>query len=106
MAMVPCQYMKVFLACDTYEENSIKTGERAARGTTNRYFLSSPDMKVPCDFADFLCNSSNKEMLFNLIQQAIVDNKSSLQDRTTFFSNKQDCMMIKEDQASTVPTLK
>jgi hypothetical protein len=63
-------------------------------------------MKVPYDFADFLRNGSNKEMLFNLIQQAIVDNKSSLQDRTIFFSNKRDCMMIKEDQASTVPILK
>ena len=35
---VPCQYTKVFLACDTYKQNSIKAGEREARGESNRYF--------------------------------------------------------------------
>jgi hypothetical protein len=83
--MVPSQYTKVFLACDTYEQNSIKADEREARGASNRYFLTSPDMKVPYDFADFLHNGSNKEMLFNLIQQAIVDGKFSLKSRTIFF---------------------
>jgi hypothetical protein len=103
LQMVPSQCTKVFLACDTYEQNSIKAGEREARGVSNRYFLTSPDMKVPYDFADFLRNGSNKEMLFNLIQQAIVDGKSSLKGRTIFFSR--DCMMINEDQAILVPSL-
>ena len=67
LQMVP-QYTKVFLVCDTYQQNSIKTGEREARGASNRYFLASPDMKMPYDFAAFLRNGSNKEMLFNLIQ--------------------------------------
>jgi hypothetical protein len=43
--------------------------------------------------------------VFNLIQQAIVDGKSSLKGRTIFFSNKRDCMMINEDQAILVPSL-
>ena len=30
LQMVPCQYTKVFLACDTYKQNSIKAGEREA----------------------------------------------------------------------------
>ena len=105
LQMVPPQYTKVFLVCDTYQQNSIKAGEREARGASNRYFLASPDMKMPYDFAAFLRNGSNKEMLFNLIQQAIVDGKSSLQGRTIFFSNKRDCMMINEDQAILVPSL-
>ena len=105
LQMIPPQYTKVFLVCDTYQQNSIKAGEREARGASNRYFLASQDMKMPYDFAVFLRNGSNKEMLFNLIQQAIVDGKSSLQGRTIFFSNKRDCMMINEDQASLVPSL-
>ena len=64
--MVPPQYTKVFLVCDTYQQNGIKAGEREARGANN-YFLASPDMKMPYDFAAFLRNGSNKEMLFNLM---------------------------------------
>ena len=62
-------------------------------------------MKVPYDLTDFLRNGENKEMLFNPIQQAIVDGKSSLKGRTIFFSNKRECMMINKDQAILVPSL-
>ena len=61
---VPSQYKTVYMACDTCEEDSIKGNERIARGTSNQYFSRSPDMKVPYDFASFLCNGSNKEMLW------------------------------------------
>ena len=58
LAIIPRQYKDT---CDTYEENSIK-GEKER--LEERYFLGSPDMKVPHDSAGFLCNGSNKEMLF------------------------------------------
>ena len=96
--MVPCQYKDTYIACDTYEENSIKGGERAARGTSERYFLRSPYMKVPHHFAGFLRNGSNKEMLFDLIQQSIEEDRAYLEDRPVYFSNKKFCTMIKEDQ--------
>ena len=89
----------------TYEENSITGGERAARGTSERYFLRSPDMKVPNDFAGFLRNGSNKEMLFGLIQQSIEEDRANLEDRTVYFSNKRICTMIKEDQVTVLPIL-
>ena len=98
LVMVPRQYKDIYIACDTYEENSIKGGERSARGTSERYFLRSPDMKVPLDFAGFLRNGSNKEMLFDLIQQSIEEDRANLEDRTVYFSNKRICIMIKEDQ--------
>ena len=72
------------MACDTHQEGSIKGSERIARGTGNQYFLRSPDMKVPYYFASFLCNGSNKEMLFDLIQQSIEESKSILQDCVFF----------------------
>ena len=45
-------------------------------------------MKVPHDFAGFLRNNSNKEMLFDLIQQSNEEDRASLEDRTAYFSNK------------------
>ena len=38
LVMVPRQYKDIYIACDTYEENNIKGGERAARGTSERFF--------------------------------------------------------------------
>ena len=106
LVMVPSQYKDIYIACDTYEENSIKGRERAARGTSEHYFLRSPDMKVPHDFAGFLHNGSNKEMLlFNFIQQSIEEDRADLEDRTVYFSNKRICTMIKEDQVTVIPNL-
>ena len=104
LVMVPRQYIDIYIACDTYEENSIKGGERATRGTSGRYFLRSPDMNVPHDFAGFLRNGSNKEMLFDLIQQSIEEDRVNLEDRTVYFSNKNICTLIK-DQVTVLPNL-
>ena len=103
--MVPRQYKDIYIVCDTYEENSIKGRERATRGTSERYFLRSSDMKVPHDFAGFLHNGSNKEMLFHFIQQSIEEDRANLEDRTVYFSNKRICTMIKEDQVTVLPKL-
>ena len=45
LVMVPHQYKDIYITCDTFEENSIKGGEGAARGTSEHYFLRSPDMR-------------------------------------------------------------
>ena len=88
------------------KKTALKGGERAARGTSECYFLRSPDMKVPHDFAGFLRNGSNKEMLFDLIQQSIEEDRANLEDRTVYFSNKKKiCTMIKEDQVTVLPNL-
>ena len=69
LATVPSRYTTVVIVCDTYREGSIKAGERSKRGESDRYVLTSPEMKVPYDFNSFLRNGENKEMLFNLIQR-------------------------------------
>ena len=71
LVMVPRQYKYIYIACDTYEENSIEGRERAARGTSERYFLRSPDMKVPHDFAGFLRNGSNKKCCLTLFNSLL-----------------------------------
>ena len=62
-------------------------------------------MKVPHEFAGFLRYGSNKEMLFDLIQQSIEEDRANLEDRTVYFSNKRICTMIKEDQVTVLPNL-
>ena len=62
-------------------------------------------MKVLHDFAGFLRNGSNKEMLSDLIQQSIEEDRANLEDRTVYFSNKKICTMSKEDQVTVLPNL-
>ena len=99
MASIPHQYKTVYVVCDTYRINSIKSGERQARGVSARYVLNSPDMKIPYDFDNFLKNGDNKEMLFNLIQQSIEDDKESLGEKVLYFSNKVECKKITQNAA-------
>ena len=77
MASIPSQYTTIFIVCDTYKDNSIKGGERQARGVSERYVLTSPDMKVPYDFTSFLRNGENKQMhsiLFrNQMKKAVIN---------------------------------
>ena len=85
MASIPSQYTTIFIACDTYKDNSIKGGERQARGVSERYVLTSPDMKVPYDFTSFLRNGENKEMLFNLVQKAVEEGRDQFYGKTVYF---------------------
>ena len=41
---IPQQYSTIFLACDSYEDHSIKNVERIGRGSGLKYLLKSPDM--------------------------------------------------------------
>lgn len=101
IATVPSQYTTIYIVCDTCKDNSIKGEERQARGSSERYVLTSPDMNVPYDFAGFLRNEENKEMLFNLIQKAIEEMRGHLlSGKTVFFSNKFKCTKITSDEVS------
>ena len=60
-ALVPSQFTTIFTVCDTYKDNSIKIGKRQATGTSERYVLISPDMKVPYNIAGFLHNGKLKK---------------------------------------------
>ena len=77
-----------------YKEGSIKTGERRSRGSGKRYVIKSPNMKIPSDFSNVLKNGDNKTMLLDLIEQALIEDKSKLKDRIIFYSNRDYCRMI------------
>ena len=89
--MVPSPYRHVFITCGTYKDTSIKGGERQARGVSECYIITSPDMKVTNNFANFPRNGENKAILFDLIQRAIEEDKSKLRGKTIFFSNEYHC---------------
>ena len=40
------------------------------------YILKTPEMKLPYDMTTFLQNGKNKELLFNLIERSIVEDKN------------------------------
>ena len=90
---------------DTYKDNSIKGGERQARGVSERYVLTSPDMKVPYDFTSFLRNGENKQMLFNLVQKAVEEGRNQLFAKTAYFPNKSKCTKMSKDEVTVVTNL-
>ena len=67
------------------------------------YILKTPDMKLPYDMTTFLQNGKNKELLFNLIERSIVEDKNKLNERVAFFSNKEHCLKISSDQVLQIP---
>ena len=97
------QFNYIYLVCDTYNDGSIKAGERNARGSGKGYILNSPDMKVPSDFFSFLKNGSNKVMQLNLLEQATIEDKKRLGSRIVFYSNKSHCTRICSSSSIMVP---
>jgi len=74
---------------DTYLFNSIKGGEseRRLRGEGKKYVLKSTGTRLPSDMPNFLRNGQNKEMLFNLLEVAIIEEKQNLHKAVVYFSN-------------------
>lgn len=68
---VPSQYRIIFIVCDSYIQNSIKGGERRLQGDGRLYVLKNT--QIPSDISSFLRNGQNKEMLFNLMEQSIIE---------------------------------
>lgn len=80
--------------CDTYIQNSTKGGERRLRGDRRYYVLKNMQMKLPSDMSSSLRNVQNKKMLFNLIEQSIIESKEQLKNSEVCFSSKPHCSRI------------
>ena len=79
---VPKQFGTAFIVCNTFLCNSIKGGEKRLRGEGKRYVLKSTSMRLPTDMPNFFRNGQNKEMLFNLLEDAIIEEKQHLHQVT------------------------
>ena len=60
-------------------------------------------MKMPFDMNTFLGNGKNKEMLFNLIECSIKEDRHRLKERVVFFSNSEHCSTITSEGSCLVP---
>ncbi len=94
------QFTAIYIACDTYIDKGIKSGEREARGKSSGYMITNPDMKVPSGFVKFLQNGENKEMLFELMKRSIIEEREDLCDRTVYFSGISECTKISKDKVT------
>ena len=68
LKIIPQQYSTIFLACDSYKDNSIKNVERIGRDSGLKYLLKSPDMIMLSEFSIYMKNGENKTTLLNLIK--------------------------------------
>ena len=102
LSSVTKQFDTAFIVCDTYLSNSIKGGERRLRGEDKRYVLKSTSVRLPSDMPNFLRNGQNKEILFNLLEDAIIEEKQNLHQVTVCFSNKSWCSKITSTSASRI----
>ena len=60
-------------------------------------------MKLPYGMTTSLQNHKNKELLFNLIERSIVEDKKKLNERVVFFSNKEHCFKISSGHVLGIP---
>ena len=68
--------------------------ERILSGDGKRYVLKHPDIKLPQNMTAFLRNGARKETFFNLIEQALDEDKYNLANRVLYFSNKYHCLTM------------
>ena len=102
LSSVRTQFDFVFIVCDTYLSNNIKSGERRLCGEGKKYVLKSTSMRLPSDMPNFLRNDQNKEMLFNLLEDAVIEEKQNLHQVTVHFSSKSWCSKITSTSASRI----
>ena len=63
LQQLPSGNSQVDIVADTYQEVSLKSAERNARGISSKVMIPSNKSKVPQNFSDFLRNGGNKRRL-------------------------------------------
>jgi hypothetical protein len=102
---IPQKYKIVYVACDTYREDSIKNAERNLRGEAEQFVIKNPDIRIPANFTNFLANGTNKERLFELIEEVWKSERNALEDRIIYFSRRNACIKITSQEFENVDEL-
>ena len=87
----------MYIACDTYNDGSIKESERSCRQggkIADRLLIKSPKVRVPSNFQQFLNNGENKEKVFEIIESIFIESSVKLTDREVYFARKDKCIKI------------
>ena len=82
--------------CDTYIQNRIKGWERRLRGDGRLYVLKNTQIKLPSDMSSFLRDGQNKELLFNLTEQSVIEsslNHSIIESKLSVFGKNDSCRL-------------
>ncbi len=87
---------RVDFVTDTYQEQSIKNIERDRRGTSQEFLVRGPLTRAPREYKKFLCNSSNKKQLINLLLKEWKrdDYASRLKGRQLMFVCEETCWCL------------
>ena len=98
LKQLPSGYSRVDIVADTYQEVSLKSAERNARGISSKVIISSNKSKIPRNFSDFMKNDDNKRRLICLMRDTIIANKAKalnlLRCQEIYFSTDNDCRKV------------
>lgn len=102
---IPSQYSVIYIACDTYKDQSIKNAERVLRGQEDKFVIRTPDIRIPANFKRFLSNGDNKERMFELMEQVWLESSDQLNGRSLYVARASSCVKIENGVSTNVPEL-
>ena len=71
LKMLPLEYNRIDIVCDTCQECLLKSAERNKRCCSSEMIIRSYKSKIPRDFKGFLKNGENKTRLTGLVRDVI-----------------------------------
>jgi len=95
---IPASYKGVDIVSDSYHKNSIKSGEREKRGSSEKVIVKSSQSKVQREFGKFFSNNENKQNMIEILFEVIVEKRSKmlnlLRTSTLVLSGDEVCKII------------
>ena len=105
LGQIPSQYSHIYIACDSYKDQSIKNAERVLRGDEDKFVTRTPDVRIPANFKRFLSNGKNKERMFELMEKVWLERSNELSGRSIYVARASSCIKIENGIATNVPEL-
>ena len=75
---IPFVYKRVDIATDSYHPNSIKMPESQTRGLSSKIYIKSSKSRLPRNFANFLSNGENKQIMDAITFSTLERKKSKI----------------------------
>ena len=71
-------FKRLDIVADTYRTNSIKSGEKNTRGSSQRVIIAYSKLKLTHDFFEFLKNGENKTCVIEIVSELLRINFSKV----------------------------
>ncbi len=84
MGQIPSQYSDIYIACDSYKDQSIKNAERVLRCHEGGIVIRTPDIRIPANCKRFLSNDEYKERMVELMEKVWLESSSELSERSLY----------------------